>query len=287
MESRYMEDPLIRLQHRTKAIEEQLAEMRRFFAGSPGQSPTTNLVPPPDSTEFESGGFSGELTWDNWHRTTGCRDWMDRTTFAGADYSFIFYEAMKRLFYDDGGNKGLLYQGLILPQAVATVQWNGGRMKGFNETEMNVLLGGGNFWAYRDLRFRDSIIVNDLWIEGPDLPHDENDYAYAVGNSTIRFNFYKHVQIANDLGWPQNAIGVDLLIWTTALSMLHEIMHHHGFNHPETLDYTPGSDYASTLPFVAERAVAMASPYWGTFKPLYDNGLWLTGSATRTCGTYS
>ncbi len=59
------------------------------------------------------------LTWNRWHRTKGCREWMDKTPFAGVPFTEIFYDGMRMLFADEKNRPGLLYQGLVWPEHVA------------------------------------------------------------------------------------------------------------------------------------------------------------------------
>lgn len=209
------------------------------------------------------------LTWDRWHRTKGCREWMDKTPFAGVPFTEIFYGGMRMLFLDEKNRPGLLYQGLVFPASIKVVAANGGKRYQFNEWDQVRFLLRGSF------KYDDNDFLGPLWpggtleFSGPDSGEINTPSLYAKGNmkkGQVRLHFYNIIKDAqNGLGafknaaLPQNASGVRQLSAFTAAVVLHEMMHNHGFNHPAKPDWTPGTDYASSLPHVAFRAVLDAA----------------------------
>jgi len=269
----------------SKTGQEQLEEIRAKVEASGERG-----IPKEGEDRTDRSFVEQVLIWNKWWRTPGCADWMDRTLFIpGFSYTEIFYRAMRLIFFDEAGNPGLLYQRALHVPAINVLTENGNRMNGFTIQQFNALLYWGDFVAYKN-----DASVRDLYFEGPDLPQDDDQGIYAKAAQPglrIWFNFYMHVRVAQEIaalgrGFPPNGTGVDQLVWFTAATVLHEIMHNHGFGHPENVNYTAGSDYASTLPFVAEQAVLRASPYWNIFQGFYTDGLWLGSAQNYKCGTH-
>jgi hypothetical protein len=225
-------------------------------------------------------GLGVALIWNNWRRTDACKHAMAATSFAGVSFDTIFLDAMRLVFINEQGQLGLLYQHVLLQHAMDEIALNGGKhYGGYNDAWVRLLLYHGLF------TYNSGFLPLDQALEFDAL----SDQVYANSDQpgiVIRINPSFIVGIANSLSFPQNATGVDQLRYVVGCTVLHEIMHnqHGGWSHPTAVNYTAGSDYASSLPFVAERAVCRASPYWATFKGYYDNNLWLVPGAVRTCG---
>lgn len=221
-----------------------------------------------------------------------CLDrWNKRYVWGGTSYMWIFLNAMYLLFYQGKSDSvlripGLLYKGQLFSHAQDVVKANGGKSYGFEIhpdkfwDPLNVYFSLGRFWIYQDIPGWERGLY--IWGTDPDFP---NAYASAdVTGNGINVNAALFIQTAQRLKWPNNSTGADYLVWLTAAKMFHEIIHNMGFDHPLDVDYTYGSDYASSLPFVAEQAVLRASPYWNIFEPYYKTASWLVPPNTRDCG---
>jgi hypothetical protein len=191
---------------------------------------------------------------------------MDRNSFQGTNFSAIFWTAMRTVFKDENGNNGALYDGRVFPESQAAVTRNGRRF-GFDESQQSVMLRDGEFW-YR--RTGGSFPLPALRFEGPDLPDDQGAWAAApVPGFLIRINFYNMITFGN-ANFGSGATAIDRMIWFTGGIVLHEIMHNNGFSHPDVVNWTPGSDYASSLPHVALQSVLRVSPHHSFFDGLID-----------------
>lgn len=222
-----------------------------------------------------------DLTWDRWYRSKGCRNHMAEKVFAGKNFGSIFWDAMRLVFYDEHDKPGLLYQRKLYPLAQEIVALNG-RRSGFSEMDEIAMLKLGNF-HYRigllpALRFEgpDKEDIGKLWGEAP------------IGGWEVDVGFYDIVDTALNgtglgLAFSQNEVGLRMITYFTAAVVLHEIMHNHGFNHPKSVNWNKGSDYASSLPHVALLAVLRASPDWSLFKPAIAQGFPKGGF--QCCGT--
>lgn len=172
-----------------------------------------------------------QLTWDNWYRSEGCRKWMDKTMFAGTSFTNIFYQAMRLIFLDEKGNKGLLYNGNVFSSSQIVVSTNGGR-NGFNLSQQQLHLSSGLF-HYNTLE------AGRLRFEGPDSDDlTKTQYAETSGNAIIDVHFYNIIKHAREgIGAfgpsgpvPENAHGILVLAYFTGAIVLHEIIRNHGFN---------------------------------------------------------
>jgi hypothetical protein len=201
-----------------------------------------------------------QLTWNNWNRSDGCVKWMDRVMFAGFTFSSIFYEGMRLVFRNEQGAPGILYTGEVFKAAQQIVnEQNTGKMWGFNQSDMEQYLKNGLF------KFNGGRFAKMLTFEGPEEAILNSDkYGRTVLNSSvIQIHFYNMVKHAREgLGAfknmgaiAENALGAKLLSYFCAGTVLHEIMHDHGHEHPETVNPTPGTPYACSLPVVAKQAV--------------------------------
>jgi len=226
-----------------------------------------------------------KLMWDNWYRSKGAKEHMPKKSFAGKNFGSIFWDAMRLVFYDEHNKPGLLYQGVLYPLAEQIIAANGGR-RGFNEMDEIAMLKLGNF-KYREFFFP------PLRFEGPEKEDIGKQWGEApIGGSEVDVGFYDIVDTALNgtglltaLTFPQNQVGLRMITYFTGAYMLHEIMHNHGFKHPDAVNWTPGSVYASTLPHVACLAVLMASPEWNLFQPAIGAGFPTGGYSC--CGTPS
>lgn len=215
------------------------------------------------------------LEWSHWNRTSGCRYHMDRNDFAGTSFSAIFWEAMARVFTNEAGDPGMISRGEIWAAVENAISWDPNANTspiGFNRQQAEKYLYFGQFDGLR------------LSIEGPDVPRDVDVYARATHNAgRIWFNFYHMIQAAQ-ANFPQNATGVDMLVYWTGAVMLHEVMHTVGFTHGARINNNANHPYNRTLPQVAYRAVLAASPYQNQI-------LLLTGTSDQIrpmlCGTVS
>jgi hypothetical protein len=224
-----------------------------------------------------------QLTWNNWNRSKGCRYWMDKKTYLGKTFSSIFWSAMRLLFLDENNKPGLLYQGKIYPPAKALIAANGRRYN-FSEFDEIAMLKLGNF-NYMGLPYTP---FAKLLFEGP----DQEDIGKLWGEgkyvaTEIDIGFYDIVDTAvkgTGLGgsFPKEN-GLEMITYFTGAIVLHEIMHNHGFHHPDKVNWDKGSDYASSLPHVAAVAVLKASPYWDFFQPLIGSGY--PTDAYKCCGS--
>lgn len=205
-----------------------------------------------------------QLEWKNWRRTPGCREWMDKTTFAGVSFSHIFWMAMRIVFMDENGKRGLLYRGRVFAEAEKIVAKNG-RMLSFNRDQMQ------HYLLYGDFIFNQNF---PLIFEGPSTNILNEPHTYAAtppGSRVIQIHFYNIIKDAsygtgafrdekNKVQFvPQNEKGIMQLAYFTAAIVLHEIMHSHNFNHNGMYeDWKLGTDYSSTLTGVAYHAVVNA-----------------------------
>lgn len=223
------------------------------------------------------------LTWDNWYRSEGCRDHMKKRVFAGKNFGSIFWDAMRLVFYDEHGKPGLLYQGALYPHAQAFIAANGRRYR-FDKQDEIAMLKLGNF--HYGLA---AVFFPRLRFEGPDQEDIGEAWGEApIGGSQVDIGFYDIVETARTgkglgVSFPQNAIGLRMITYFTGAIVLHEVMHNHHFRHPDTVDWNPGSDYASSLPHVAALAVLRASPDWNVFQPAIGSGFPRAGY--RCCAT--
>lgn len=232
------------------------------------------------------------MTWNVWKRSQGCRDWMDKTTFAGTLFTNIFYDAMRIVFYDENNKPGLLPRGMVYAASQKVVVANG-RRNGFTEHDQEVMLKAGIF-KYNS----SSWFGNDqLEFQGPeaDKLHDAKNMAEApINGEYIYLHFYNLIQMANagtgpfqDTGpVPATADGRRMLSVATGAVVLHEVMHNHGFRHPADAIWTPGSDYASTLPHVAFRSVLDAARGDTSSGLGSSAAALLTKIRPPTCGTH-
>ena len=192
------------------------------------------------------------LEWSHWSRTSGCRYHMDRNDFAGTSFSSIFWEAMSRVFTNEAGDPGMITRGEIWRAVEAAISWDPNSTTspiGFNRQQAEKYLYFGQFDGLR------------LSIEGPDVPRDVDVYARATINAgRIWFNFYHMIQAAQ-ANFPNDATGVDMLVYWTGAVMLHEVMHTVGFRHGARINNDANHPYNRTLPQVAYRSVLAASPY--------------------------
>lgn len=203
---------------------------------------------------------------------------------------------MGKVFFDAHGKPGVLYSGdQVGHRARTEIDKNGGKVFRFTDVQLRSLLYHGEFKYGTSSEYGPSgehgSRAHRHWllnVEGMD--DGDGDY-FATGDlngDRVCFNYSKHQITAEALasrGWPADSQGVDMLAWFTAATMLHEIMHNHGFTHPKSVNYTPGSDYACSLPYIAERAVLRCSPYWSIFENYYDNsgGIWLASGGELSC----
>ena len=200
------------------------------------------------------------LLWESWHRSEGCRNWMDKTKFAGTSFSTIFWNAMRGLFYDEHKKPGLVYQGKV-HQAAQDI------LRKFPDwfTDQKTQLLKGNF-AYPPLV--------PLLFTGPDkedIGHPNNCIwsEGTIPGNTIEVNFYNIVSSSAyktvNIDFPKDATGIGMMTWFTGSVVMHGIMHNHGFRHPLNFNWHDGPQYLQSVPHLAAAAVLLASPYAAYF----------------------
>lgn len=208
---------------------------------------------------------------------------MDRQSYAGVNWTKIFYSAMSKVFFDQHLKPGDLYTGRLGLEARKEIENNGNRFFGFTMSDVTRFLDQGSF-NYRPPEGEMSYLL----VEGMDRGDGDYFATGDLGGRRICFNCNKHQSTAEALanrGWPADSTGVEMLAWFTAATVLHEILHNQGFSHPKVVTYTPGSDYSCSLPYVAERAVLRCSPYWSTFEEYYkySGRIWLASGGELSC----
>jgi hypothetical protein len=216
---------------------------------------------------------------------------MDNQFFAGKTFSDIFWDAMRLVFYDEHKNPGLLYQGKLYPFAQNIIALNERRW-GFTEKAELAMLKLGDFRYNPD---DDSYQFPGITFEGPDEGASANWWAAAYGVYRVDVNFYTILDTPltgngfnytkPPLVFPEDETGLRMITYFTAGTVLHEITHHHGFMHPDHVDWNRGSDYASSLPHVALLTVLSACPEWPLFQPYISGGF--PSGAFQCCGTKS
>ncbi|MBD2752005.1 hypothetical protein [Spirosoma validum] len=195
------------------------------------------------------------LSWSNWYRSEGCRKWMDKTTFAGTSFTSIFYQAMRLIFLDEKGNKGLLYTNAVSAASHLIVKANNGYRNGFSVEDQQVHLSAYGLFRYNNT----STSPGRLRFEGPD-GDDLTKTQYAEtssGSQTIEIHFYNIIKHAREGTGaftpsgpvPENAHGALVLAYFTGAVVLHEMMREHGFNAKDN----------SSLPQVAMQSVLDAA----------------------------
>ncbi len=196
------------------------------------------------------------LFWEGWHRSEGCRNWMDKTKFAGTSFSTIFWNAMRAVFYDEHKKPGLLYQGKVYEAARDIMRrepdW-------FTDKKTHLLKGNLSYSPFAPLLFTgpDKEDIghpnNCIWSEG------------TIPGNTIEVNFYNIVSSSAyrtvNIAFPQNQVGIEMMTWFTGSVVLHGIAHNHGFRHDLDFKWKVVLDYYKSVPHVAAAAVLLASPY--------------------------
>ena len=103
-----------------------------------------------------------------------------------------------------------------------------------------------------------------------------------IGGTGVDFSHEAYIATGlSEFSADTDEIAREKLTWMMGGTMLHEILHNHGFDHPKISDYAWKSDYASSLPHIAKYAVLMTSPHAVFFANMYqsiiDNGMNLGG----------
>src|SRR5207244_11973095 len=124
----------------------------------------------------------GQLTWESWNRSKGCRYGMDQKFFAGKRFSSIFWDAMRLVFYDEHGKPGLLYQEALYPLAENIIALNGPRW-GFNKQGERAMLKLGNFHYSFPL-------MTPLYISATGSAERKKKWANGYGNTNLDINLY-------------------------------------------------------------------------------------------------
>lgn len=148
---------------------------------------------------------------------------------------------------------------------------------GYAEFDMESLLRHGEFMYCRSSRFSDDDrSCPELKIA--DLSDQYKEIAIGlgyIGKPSIEIHWRYFHELAGEQPdvFSNDSSGRDRLSWELAGVVLHEIMHNHGFLHPdfdgaqltfnaiETRDteYDPSREYYRTLPCIAERAVYLVA----------------------------
>ena len=223
-------------------------------------------MPSENQQIWESGipRSKNHLIWDNWKRTKSLRAEQDALKFDGQTFTTIFYNAMSAIFYDAKGKPGVLYRGGVHHHAKAVIKNNGGKLNGYVDSEVFDRLRQGNFKKYRDIeRWWWADTKRHLTLDCVTASEKKRGIygAAQLSGTTIRFNSEQHAKVGADL-----KLNADEMKWLVGATVIHELLHNERFSHPKVVDYTPGSDYACSFPFVAEVAVLRSSPYWPKFE---------------------
>ena len=223
-------------------------ELARLQAGGINTRYASDMNEEPMSTVTEAFSLTGIL-----------RNTLHDTIYGSSAYSCLdVLNRALRLLFINNGIKGLCANGELLTAGRLTVSWNGGVMSGFNEAQMTKMLKA---------EFPNVSVQAKITIENPDPPFDAGSWGSArVPSRSFVLNHWDIIKTGNAQGWPNDNSGADRMMWVFAAVIMHELMHCHGFSHPETVDWSAGSAYATTLPYLAGRSVLMASPYWAEFQ---------------------
>jgi len=83
------------------------------------------------------------LHWNNWKRTSACKGYCSKHRFADKNMEEIIYHGMRKVFKDEHGKDGLLYNGEILRAAQiirAATTW---RPSDYTDQDMEQMLRVG------------------------------------------------------------------------------------------------------------------------------------------------
>lgn len=218
---------------------------------------------------------------------------MAAVAFNGVPFVTILTNAMARLLGDIGQP--------LLNEANTLVSANGPTAQyPFSTADMERLLRDGNYKynVHPPLPQPQPGVVlitipsPRLTILGPeaDMLGTTINARAPINGDLIRIHFQRFVAFANSdpATFPLNAHGMTCLEVIVAKTVLHEIMHNHGFRHPNRstapATYTPSDSYWRTLPEVAEQAYFRL--YQGLF-PGFTTILNLTTHVSNlgVCGT--
>jgi hypothetical protein len=186
------------------------------------------------------------------------RDTLQSTVYGDTAISCldILNSALRLLFVNNGAN-GLCENGELLTAGRMIIEWNDNRTVGFNPGDIQNLL-------HRPFPYIEHFYVT---IENPYPPFDAGSWGSAsIGRWAFVLNHWDILKTADGIGFPSDNSGADRLVWVFAAVIMHELMHCAGYDHPDTVSWSAGSDYACTLPYLAGRAVLMRSPYWSDFE---------------------
>jgi hypothetical protein len=211
---------------------------------------------------------------------------MNAAVWNGRTFSAILQASMQRLISSFA--EPLRHEANVLTNANApVVQYV------FDGNQMARHLRDGHF-KYNQLAELRPIAINvptpQLVVRGPrpgNVGTTINGRA-GINKDWIEINFPRLIGFANgNPGWfPNNAIGDARLEVIVGKTMLHEMMHNHGFQHPDHpgTAYNPAEVYWRTFPEVAEQAYFRLNQ---ALFPGLNTILNLTGNRNDTgyCGT--
>ena len=218
------------------------------------------------------------LYWNCWFRSRGAVYHMDKNLFNGKPFTNYLYEAMRLAFADEENRLGIVSTGKLYHIAKNDADTYG--YVGFGPTELKKHLESGKF---KYLPIKDAFNNLTLTIRGPILkqPIDHTTFAQAdFPGRTIYLNFYFLMERIR-IFFGENSIGEEALVWATAVTILHEIMHNHGYDHPDKINYSSGATYRQTYPVVAQKALMSLAPI-----SLVNTGLGLTGASDTVFSNY-
>jgi hypothetical protein len=179
---------------------------------------------------------------------------MASSSIGGTNMGAIFWDAMRRVFWDEHRRPGVLYTGRVYQESQAVVAENGGRWA-FSEESQKAMLERG-FFKYPTLNI------------GGHEPEDVVRRRWATAEFrgfSVDFCCPNVIASVNE-EYPNgpDSVLVDFATWLSGAIMLHEIMHNHGFEHPDAdaeLSWDNGSAYGSSLPHVAFVSVLRVGGY--------------------------
>jgi hypothetical protein len=204
------------------------------------------------------------LTRDHWTFQGGTQGDMATGKYNGKSFDAIFEQAMGWLFFDKNGVPGAIYSSpSVYQSSQAVVAQNKGTW-GYTDFTLQMYFKQGLFdYDYPDPSFPEWYKV-PLSIDGP----DPGDFGAGILSKVpeivgqlVKVDYELIISVTRDFAGGDNASGSNFIIVLTAATMLHEIMHNHGWTHPDAVNWTPGSDYAKMLPHVAFWSVMKTGGY--------------------------
>lgn len=208
------------------------------------------------------------LKYGHWKRHNELKDDMDAYPgYHALSANHILHCAMEKIFHNQYGVPGVLYTGSIFQAAIEWLIHNGGQPYMFNYEKLPPLLQLGLFKYTKTSQ----LVINKLDDPGsfgsaPINGRVININYKLIFDSVEKFaNVYCHVTDAagnkpHYNKWITKEARWDFAAWLLGAIILHEILHNHGAVHTNlTPPRKQGSEYARTLPVIADCAVIMCT----------------------------